>query len=135
MKTRPQRPALQKNAPFRRLVILFFLGVMTLQLGGGTVRKAAGADDAICRTDDHRTFSVYIENDSFAGGDNQYTSGLKLTWSRFGLSELPDDAWLHKWLYPVIKKIGFDRPASAEKALTFSVGQSIYTPDDINRHE
>jgi hypothetical protein len=77
------------------------------------------------------TFSIYIENDFFVSRDDQYTNGLKLTWSRFGLSELPDDALMHKWFYPVLRRIGFDRPDGAEKILSFSIGQNIYTPDDI----
>jgi lipid A 3-O-deacylase len=83
-----------------------------------------------CASRDFRTFSLYIENDVFAGDDDQYTNGLKLTWSRYGLSELPEDAWAHRWLYPVVKRLGFSSPDS-EKALTFSIGQNMYTPRDI----
>ena len=92
------------------------------------------AGDSIDSTD-LRTFSLYIENDVFAGDDDQYTNGLKLTWSRYGLRQLPENAWAHRWLYPVVKRLGFqDRPDS-EKALTFSVGQNIYTPKDIEKKE
>jgi hypothetical protein len=87
-----------------------------------------------CPSPDFRTFSLHIENDVFAGDDDQYTNGLKLTWSRYGLSELPEDAWAHSWLYPVVKKLGFTHPES-EKALTLSVGQNIYTPRDIGEFE
>lgn len=83
---------------------------------------------------DLRTFSFYIENDIFAGSDEQYTNGLKFTWSRYGLSELPDDTCLHRWLYPFANVLGFDKPES-EKALTFSIGQNIYTPKDIESSE
>ncbi len=107
--------------------------ILTFQLTNGA-QEANGSENP-CLETEHRTFSLYIENDIFSGNDSQYTSGLKLTWSRYGLSALPDDAWLHKWLYPVIKKIGFDRPESTEKALTFSIGQSIYTPEDIDKTE
>ncbi|MFO7838762.1 MAG: lipid A deacylase LpxR family protein, partial [Desulfosalsimonadaceae bacterium] len=93
------------------------------------------AREKTCMEQDHRTFNVYIENDAIAGDDGQYTSGLKLTWSRYGLSALPDDAWLHRWLYPVVKRIGWGDSDAGEKALTFSVGQNIYTPDDIEVHE
>lgn len=88
-----------------------------------------------CSSSDHHTFSFYFENDVFASTDVQYTNGLKLTWSRYGLSKLPDDAWLHKWLYPVIKGIKFYNSSKFEKALTFSIGQKIYTPDDIRTAE
>lgn len=90
---------------------------------------------APCASRDFRTFSLYIENDVFAGDDDQYTNGLKLTWSRYGLSELPDDAWAHRWLYPIVKRLGFKDSSESEKALTFSVGQNIYTPRDIEEFE
>ncbi len=79
----------------------------------------------------HHAFSFYIENDSFISGDRQYTSGLKVTWSRFGLKEYPDNAYLFKWLYPVVRLVGFGTKPDTVKALSVSVGQSIYTPDDL----
>jgi hypothetical protein len=126
-------PPLKHGPAFARFFMLFFFSLLVLQL---TVADRAAADpDEICINEEHRTFSLYIENDVFAGDDGQYTNGVKLSWSRYGLSELPEDAWLHKWLYPVIKGIGFDKPASVEKALTFSIGQNIYTPEDIEKRE
>lgn len=89
---------------------------------------------ALCENRDLRTFSLYIENDVFAGDDDQYTNGLKLTWSRYGLLKLPDDALVHRWFYPVVRRLGFDAPG-AEKALTFSMGQNIYTPRDVESSE
>ncbi|MFP4532386.1 MAG: lipid A deacylase LpxR family protein [Desulfobacterales bacterium] len=88
-----------------------------------------------CLSEDHRTFSLYMENDAFVGDDDQYSNGLKFTWSRFGLSKLPNDAWFHKWLYPAIRLFGFDRTDGSEKALSFSIGQNIFTPDDIKQRE
>lgn len=82
-----------------------------------------------------RTFSLYMENDVIAGDDDQYTNGLKLAWSRYGLSELPKDAWTHRWLYPAVRKLGFGDGEDSEKALTFSIGQNIYTPRDIASEE
>ncbi|ETR68845.1 MAG: secreted protein [Candidatus Magnetoglobus multicellularis str. Araruama] len=82
----------------------------------------------------YRRFSLYFENDAFANDDDQYTNGLKLTWSRYGLSRLPEDALFHRWLYPIARRIGFSHPES-EKTLTFSIGQNIYTPNDIETSE
>ncbi len=92
------------------------------------------ADNSLPSEPDLRTFSLYFENDVIADTDEQYTNGLKMTWSRYGLSELPEDAMLHRWLYPVVRRLGFDNP-EAEKALTFSVGQNIYTPKDTETTE
>jgi len=90
---------------------------------------------AACLKKPHHTFSLYLENDAFIGEDDQYTNGIKLTWSRFGLSRLPDDAWLHKWLYPAVRPFGFDAADGSEKALTISIGQNIFTPDDIKEEQ
>ncbi|MFZ2634662.1 MAG: lipid A deacylase LpxR family protein [Desulfosalsimonadaceae bacterium] len=95
--------------------------------------SALGASS--CPADNHHTFSVYLENDSIAGRDNQYTNGLNLTWSRYGMKEFPDDMWLHRWFYPAIRLLGFDGPPEAEKALTVSIGQNIYTPNDLEATE
>ena len=82
-------------------------------------------------SDERRTFCFYVENDVCADSDDQYTSGLKLTWSRYGLSGLPKDAWAHRWLYPIVNRLGFKDISGSEIALTFSIGQNIYTPEDI----
>jgi len=100
-----------------------------------TIPLPGYSEDFPCLAQERHTFTFSIENDFFTNDDDQYTNGLKLTWSRFGLSSLPDDAWLHKWFYPVIRRIKFDQPAEAEKILSFSIGQSIYTPDDIDTRE
>lgn len=88
-----------------------------------------------CLSREFKTFTFYMENDIFAGTDGQYTNGFKLTWTRYGLEQLPRDAWAHRWLYPVVKRLGFENTPESEKALTFSVGQNIYTPNDIEATE
>lgn len=98
-------------------------------------RVPASYAENYCTEDTLRTFSLYIENDTFAGDDDQYTNGLKLTWSQYGLADFPNDAWLHRWLYPVAGWLGFQNPPEAEKALTFSIGQNIFTPKDIEATE
>ena len=82
-----------------------------------------------------KTFTFYMENDIFANTDGQYTNGFKLTWTRYGLAELPEDAWAHRWLYPVVKRLGFEKKPESEKAITFSLGQNMYTPNDIEKTE
>ncbi len=121
------------RSPSRTVRLLLPAGVFLLVLAAG--KNPGLARDKTCMEQDHRTFNVYIENDAIAGDDGQYTGGVKLTWSRYGLSALPGDAWLHKWMYPLVRKIGWDDPDPGEKALTFSAGQNIYTPDDIDTHE
>ncbi len=107
--------------------ILFFCLIEFIPLYGY-------AEESSCPTK-HQTFTIYFENDVFAHKDEQYTNGLKLTWCRYGLSELPEDIWTHEWLYPVIKFINFYKSAESEKVLTFSMGQNIFTPENITTTE
>jgi len=85
-------------------------------------------------TSPRRSFSFYMENDVFAGQDRQYTNGIKLTWSHFGMDTYPDHRPI-RWLYPVLNLVGFGKTPGSVKAVTFSVGQNIYTPDDIEAHD
>jgi len=70
---------------------------------------------------------LYFENDTFAGTDRCYTGGIKLSWVS-GCLENPRENRLLKWL-PLL-----DDPGSRH-ALSLSLGQNIYTPDDITRSD
>jgi lipid A 3-O-deacylase len=61
-------------------------------------------------------FGFFLENDVFAFTDRYYTHGMKLSWtSPDRLSSLFD--------------------STAQRAFSVSIGQSIYTPADIEREE
>jgi len=81
------------------------------------------------------TFSIYLENDYFAGEDGEYSSGLKLTWSSEIKDQYPKDIWPHRWLYPLVKYIPFEKYADRKKNITFALGQNIYTPEDIEAED
>src|SRR6056297_3135472 len=75
------------RSPSRTVRLLLPAGVFLLVLAAG--KNPGLARDKTCMEQDHRTFNVYIENDAIAGDDGQYTGGVKLTCSRYGLSALP----------------------------------------------
>lgn len=81
------------------------------------------------------TFSLYIENDYFAGEDGEYSSGLKLTWSSAIKDQYPKDIWPHRWFYPLVKHFPFEKYPDREKNITLAFGQNIYTPEDIESEE
>jgi len=84
--------------------------------------------------EDLSTLSLYLENDYFASDeDGGYSNGLKLTWSSAILADYPKDAWPHNWLYPIVKLVPFEKFADRQKNITFSLGQNIYTPADIDK--
>jgi lipid A 3-O-deacylase len=73
-------------------------------------------------------FTVQYENDIFAGTDRHYTNGVRLSYTSPGLrQQIPWAADALEWLYP------FD--AGADARLRVSLGQSMFTPDDIEVSE
>jgi hypothetical protein len=56
---------------------------------------------------DIKTFSFYLENDTFADTDREYTSGVRLTLISPDLTHYPENPRLPEWSYPVIGKLPF----------------------------
>lgn len=79
------------------------------------------------KTKDHGSFGFYFGNDTFAGTDRCFTGGFKLSWMSKNLKNYRESPWL-KWL-PFVKKPGFLR------AISFSLGLNIFTPDNIRRSD
>jgi hypothetical protein len=67
-----------------------------------------------CAGQNRRAFSLHLENDIFAGTDRYYTHGIKLAWIS------PDT-------------ISSQSDPSVRSAISFSIGQSIFTPYEIER--
>lgn len=84
---------------------------------------------------DSNTFSFYLENDVFAGTDRHYTSGVRLTWISPDLTHFLDHPNLPPWSRPVIKRLPFINEPGYQRAIYLSVGQNIFTPEDIKRRE
>jgi lipid A 3-O-deacylase len=70
-----------------------------------------------------RFLFLSLENDQLGGGDRGYTGGIKLSLMSAPLSHAENNPWL-KWI-PFV-----NRPDSAT-AISFSLGQHIYTPLDL----
>lgn len=81
----------------------------------------------------YSTVSLYLENDFFAGTDQGYTSGVKLAWISPDLSEYRENRRIPRWSYPLIKRLPFVNRPGRQRALSLSMGQNIYTPQDIEQ--
>ncbi len=107
------------------LQLFVFLLVICLPL-------AAGAET---RTEeDTGAFTLYWENDTFVGTDRDYTNGMQLTWSSpfidtFSSSRLPD------WSSPIMARLPFMKGPGRKRAVSLSIGQVIYTPEDTESSE
>ncbi|MDF1580185.1 MAG: lipid A deacylase LpxR family protein [Desulfuromonadales bacterium] len=74
------------------------------------------------------TFTVYLENDLFAGTDRDYTNGIKFSWSTpFGDIEKTS---LPAWSFPFFKQLPFVGKPNSKHAVSLSLGQDMFTPED-----
>lgn len=86
------------------------------------------------------TFTFQFENDLFADTDRFYTNGIKLSWIS------PEFQWFHNHPYldesPFLKTISDTisshlpyRDKERQRHIAFSIGQKMYTPQDISRRD
>ena len=71
-------------------------------------------------------FTVYLENDYFAGTDKNYSNGVKLSWLGPDLPEWGQEGWRRDFLHV----LPFVNRPDTQKNLGVSLGQNIYTPSD-----
>lgn len=81
------------------------------------------------------TFSLYWENDIFAGTDGHYTNGILLNWSTPYLADGQSGRHLPTWSYPVLNRLPHLSNPNARRAISISLGQLMFTPEDIETSE
>lgn len=81
------------------------------------------------------TFSFYFENDLFADTDQNYTNGVKLTWISPDMTRYRDSGKLPEWSLPIIRRLPFINEPGLMRNVAFSIGQNMYTPEDISRED
>ncbi len=96
-----------------KILSLIFLAVLSI--------KYIGAQNNTSQNP--RYLSLYIDNDLLAGRDRCFTGGLKLSWMSKTITQAEQKSWLN-WI-PFIKRPG------PQRAISLSLSQHIYTPDDI----
>lgn len=90
--------------------------------------------------EDSWTVTFQFENDLFADSDRFYTNGIKLSWIS------PEFRWFHDHPYldnsPFLKELSDTiasrlpyRDRERQRHIAFSIGQKIYTPQDITRFD
>ena len=75
-------------------------------------------------------FTLYWENDTFGGTDSNYTNGIQLSWSTPYLASNQKDGYLPGWSCPVINRLPFVKNPTAQRAISLSLGQLMFTPED-----
>ncbi len=87
--------------------------------------SSAQAQDTLLRkrSDDKGVFSIAVENDFFAGEDNGYTNGMRLSY----LSPEADIPW---WIEEAACTVPFFA-CEGHKRYSVALGQAMYSPDDL----
>jgi len=85
--------------------------------------------------DKNQTLVFYLENDIFGGTDRHYTNAFRLTWISQDLTEYDEDTRLPRWGLPIIRKLPLVNRSGYQRNIGISVGQNIYTPENISRRD
>jgi len=98
-------------------------------LGMITGVSAAGDDQNVSRSDGG-VFSLYFENDLFADTDQQYTNGTKIGWVSPDLEAFAQ-TYFPRFTEFIADKIPYLTNDELSKNVAFSLGQNMYTPENI----
>jgi lipid A 3-O-deacylase len=84
---------------------------------------------------EHWTLNLYVENDLFSETDQDYTSGIRASWVSPDLQDYLDDPSLPGWIRKINRRLTFFHKTrkGLKRNVTFSIGQTIYTPEDWTR--
>lgn len=76
-------------------------------------------------------WTVALENDVFSGSDNDYTNGFAVSRTSRELSTYPEDSFHRRFarVFSFLPGVGDEH---CENYLLFSLGQTMFTPDDID---
>lgn len=126
----------KKIAGYAVISVFLLLSGYTVSYAATMTRHAPETTAKEKKPGQYRTFLVYFENDLFANTDQYYTNAAKLTWMTKDVREYR--AVLPQWLMPttrlapsVILPLPHAEKQSPLYTVAFSIGQDIYTPNDI----
>jgi lipid A 3-O-deacylase len=95
-----------------------------------------GADTGVNTDSAQRwALNLYFENDLFSATDQGYTNGLRVSWVSPDVSDYLEDETLPAWIRSINRQLTFFHKTreGLQRNVTFSIGQTIYTPQDLNR--
>ncbi len=117
----------KRRSSHRDLKCLAFLCLLCLLVQPA---KAFGEDQR-----GQGVLSLYWENDLYAGTDENYTNGVKLTWTAPWLSWRPSGGEPHSdsWHDSLIRKMPLAYAPGFRSTMFMTLGHEIYTPQDIGK--
>ena len=112
-------------------------GELKAELSKQPIEETCSAKPGIRELNNYpEVFNLYYENDLFAGTDNNYTSGAKLSWVSANLADYINDPCLPKWVRQLNRFSQILQPSAFDtRNMVVSIGQSMYTPTDKYRSD
>ncbi len=84
---------------------------------------SAQAAEDVREKDDKGIFNVVIENDLFAGSDNDYTNGIRFAW-------ISSEENMPRWAQKVANALPL--ASGGNKRISIAAGQSMFAPEDLS---
>ena len=114
----------------RSSTLLLVLGLTALLLFLARPGLAAADTDAVGANGSKTAPTLILteENDFFAGTDEHYTNGLKLTWVSGDLKRYAEDERLPGFVLPYLRALPFVNEPGQQYNVALSLGQNMYTP-------
>ncbi len=113
-------------------------GIAVVLTGWLFAASPAHAETEPVDADKPWTFTLFFENDLFGDTDQNYTSGIKLSWMSPDLLRYRDSGDVPEWFRRRLRRLlFFDDPKAppdplVQRNVVLSIGQSIFTPQDID---
>lgn len=95
-----------------------------------TALSALAVETAAERPEPASTFILTEENDFFAGTDEHYTNGIKLTWVSGDLLRYAEDDRLPHFVLPYLAMLPFVNEPGQQYNVALALGQNMYTPQN-----
>lgn len=115
------RPSPIPWLPQMPMLLLVIMLLMIPSLAGAGERKPKG------------TFGIFVENDVFALSDGGYTNGVDFVWLSPALDA--GGGRVLRWFDGLSRKLERTPGSSSRRYISFSLGQRMYTPEDITRRD
>ncbi len=126
------------RAPQLSLATALCLGIAAaalLALALPAKAAAADAQQGAGRPETSSTLILIEENDFFAGTDEHYTNGIKLSWVSGDLLRYAQDERLPDFVLPYLAALPFVNEPGQQYNVALSAGQNMYTPGNTSTSE
>jgi lipid A 3-O-deacylase len=121
------------RVPQLSLAMALCLAIAAAALLALPAKAAAGdAQQGPGRPETTSTLILIEENDFFAGTDEHYTNGIKLSWVSGDLLRYAQDERLPDFVLPYLAALPFVNDPGQQYNVALSAGQNMYTPGNTS---